>query len=373
MMEYVTENLVLKVLPERIHFVFGKHDLSSIMKRNVKVFNKSPAPIKMKICPSQTETFTYKHEYKTKVVPGIPLTVTIEFKPIKEIEYTDWLSISCQEAGAISLPVIAVPYVGKISAITDACSENVSSHNNRLSQCIVLNGQKQIKKVSHKKRYRKIVRFRLDSKFFSHKYRIGINSKTSTKFTQHDVNTALMKKPSTISDDQEQLGPDGLSQNGYLKRKKIHEKEFFDKVIEIQLQDSSVERNPNVLRLFSPEISSEEIAKVEEYRRLQEKEDKDILIENDGPHPIHVCQKLITRTRSDQIINWKPSNETPDFWIFRYEALWKFIQAARSIIIYNRLAKRLETLKVFHNMFHAPTEVTRNRSTKNSSFRPSDV
>lgn len=267
MLEYASKNSVIKILPERVYFAFEKNDLGCTMKRNIKVYNKAPGPIKINVLPSETEIFTFKHECLTKLVPGIPLTVTIEFKPTKETEYTDWLRIRCQNDRSITLPVIAVPYAEKTTRISD------------------------------------------------------------TEIEKHFLI----------------IGPYGLLRNEYLERRKIHEKVFFDKVRDIQLEDSSAERNPNVVRLFKQE--SEEVEEVEVYRSLQEMKYEESATENETTYPIYLRQNLLTKC--DQVANWTPTNNTPDLWIFRYEALWKFIQLARSIIIYNRLVKRMEKLKVF--------------------------
>uniref|UniRef100_A0A1B6M3E7 Uncharacterized protein n=1 Tax=Graphocephala atropunctata TaxID=36148 RepID=A0A1B6M3E7_9HEMI len=161
-----------------------------------------------------------------------------------------------------------------------------------------------------------------------------------TTLTKHDNNLILLKKNDECTNENVLQGPLGRSWDEELERKK-NKSDNFMKEVEIMR-----ERNRRALvsqKTFLNEANYNYEAIMEEryLENIEYQKSKELPL-NDSNKPVYICRRTL-RSLKQQVVEFPkaPKND----WIVHRVILNKFVEAARRVLIHQRLLARLNILR----------------------------
>ncbi|XP_072017653.1 cilia- and flagella-associated protein 221-like [Amphiura filiformis] len=100
-------NAVVQVEPQEVHFC--GFEPGKVQKKTLRLINISSECQQMHIIPPSTSYFNVWYNKKERLVLGLALEVTVEFKPDEWRYYYDCIRVHCQDEDNLVIPVHAYP------------------------------------------------------------------------------------------------------------------------------------------------------------------------------------------------------------------------------------------------------------------------
>ncbi|KAF5902307.1 cilia- and flagella-associated protein, partial [Clarias magur] len=109
----VKSNNVVEAEPSELHF--SGFEVGKDYKKVVRLINISSEVIHIHIFPTQTKYFQTEYTQKSRLVPGLALTLTVHFRPDEWRYFFDSVRIHCKGEETLQIPIHAYPVIDDLN------------------------------------------------------------------------------------------------------------------------------------------------------------------------------------------------------------------------------------------------------------------